>query len=511
MKKKTIKIFDTTLRDGEQSPGASMNIDEKLRVAKQLEKLNVDIIEAGFPIASEGDFEAVRRIAKAVNGCEVAGLARANEKDIDRAWEALKDAKKPRIHTFIATSDIHLKYKLRKSREEVLEAAVKAVKHACKYTENVEFSAEDAVRSDPEYLAKVVQAVIAAGAKTVNIPDTVGYAIPSEFGSLIKYLKENVPNIGKAVISVHCHNDLGLAVANSIAAIQNGAGQVECTINGIGERAGNAALEEIVMTMKTRKDLLGFETRIVTEQFFSTSRLVSQITGIVVQPNKAVVGANAFAHEAGIHQDGMLKEKATYEIMTPESVGVSQSAIVLGKHSGRHAFKARLKELGYDLSENDIEMAFERFKKLADQKKEIFDEDLDAIVADEVLRIPDKYKLIYLNVSSGSVTVPTATVELEADGKNVLKAGFGVGPVDAVFKTIATITKTKSKLLRYSVDAITGGTDAQGGVTVRLEEGGKTVIGQGAHTDIIVASAKAYINALNKLEYRKKRTWTDLP
>ena len=511
MKKKFIKIFDTTLRDGEQSPGASMNIDEKVRVAKQLEKLGVDVIEAGFPIASEGDFEAVRRIAKAVTRCEVAGLARANEKDIDRAWEALKQARKPRIHTFIATSDIHLKFKLKKSREEVLEAAVKAVKHACKYTENVEFSAEDAVRSDPAYLAKVVAAVISAGAKTVNIPDTVGYAIPSEFGNLIKYLKKNVPNIGKTVISVHCHNDLGLAVANSLAAIQNGAGQVECTINGIGERAGNASLEEIVMALKTRKALFGFDTDIVTEQLYSTSRLVSHITGIVVQPNKAVVGANAFAHEAGIHQDGMLKEKATYEIMTPESVGVSQSAIVLGKHSGRHAFKARLKELGYDLSEKDSELAFERFKKLADQKKEIFDEDLDAIVADEVLRIPDKYKLIYLNVSSGSVTVPTATVELEADGKNVLKAGFGVGPVDAVFKTIATITKTKSKLLRYSVDAITGGTDAQGGVTVRLEEGGKTAIGQGTDTDIIVASAKAYINALNKLEYRKKKTWTDLP
>ena len=511
MKKKFIKIFDTTLRDGEQSPGASMNIDEKVRVAKQLEKLGVDVIEAGFPIASEGDFEAVRRIAKAVTRCEVAGLARANEKDIDRAWEALKQARKPRIHTFIATSDIHLKFKLKKSREEVLEAAVKAVKHACKYTENVEFSAEDAVRSDPAYLAKVVAAVISAGAKTVNIPDTVGYAIPSEFGNLIKYLKKNVPNIGKTVISVHCHNDLGLAVANSLAAIQNGAGQVECTINGIGERAGNASLEEIVMALKTRKALFGFDTDIVTEQLYSTSRLVSHITGIVVQPNKAVVGANAFAHEAGIHQDGMLKEKATYEIMTPESVGVSQSAIVLGKHSGRHAFKARLKELGYDLSEKDSELAFERFKKLADQKKEIFDEDLDAIVADEVLRIPDKYKLIYLNVSSGSVTVPTATVELEADGKNVLKAGFGVGPVDAVFKTIATITKTKSKLLRYSVDAITGGTDAQGGVTVRLEEGGKTAIGQGTDTDIIVASAKAYINALTKLGNRKKKTWTDLP
>jgi 2-isopropylmalate synthase len=510
-RKKIIKIFDTTLRDGEQSPGASMNIDEKLRVAKQIEKLNVDIIEAGFPIASEGDFEAVKRIAKTIKGCEIAGLARANEKDIDRAWEALKYSKKPRIHTFIATSDIHLKYKLRKSREEVLDTAVKAVRHACGYTENVEFSAEDAVRSDLSYLAKVVRAVIDAGAKTVNIPDTVGYAIPSEFGSIIRYLKENVPNIEKAVISVHCHNDLGLAVANSLAAIQNGAGQIECTINGIGERAGNAALEEIVMALKTRKELLGYDTNIVTEQLYSTSRLVSHITGIVVQPNKAIVGANAFAHEAGIHQAGVLRERMTYEIMTPESVGVAQSAIVLGKHSGRHAFKARLKELGYELSEDDIEKAFERFKKLADQKKEIFDEDLDAIVGDEVLRIPDKYKLIYLNVSSGSVTVPTATVELEVEGKKVLKAGFGVGPVDAVFKTIAVITKTKSKLLRYSVDAITGGTDAQGEVTVRLEEDGKTVIGRGAHTDIIVASARAYINALNKLEYRKKRTWTDLP
>src|SRR4030067_1335290 len=317
MKKKFIKIFDTTLRDGEQSPGASMNIDDEVRVAKQLEKLGVDVIEAGFPIASEGDFEAVRRIAKAVTRCEVAGLARANEKDIDRAWEALKQARKPRIHTFIATSDIHLKFKLKKSREEVLEAAVKAVKHACKYTENVEFSAEDAVRSDPAYLAKVVAAVISAGAKTVNIPDTVGYAIPSEFGNLIKYLKKNVPNIGKTVISVHCHNDLGLAVANSLAAIQNGAGQVECTINRVGERAGNASLEEIVLALKTRKALFGFDTDIVTERLYSTSRLVSHITGIVVQPNKAVVGANAFAHEAGIHQDGMLKEKATYEIMTP--------------------------------------------------------------------------------------------------------------------------------------------------------------------------------------------------
>lgn len=509
--KNRIVVFDTTLRDGEQSPGASMNVDEKIRVANQLEKLKVDVIEAGFPIASDGDFDAVRKVAKAVKECEVAGLARANRKDIDRAWEALKVAVNPRIHTFLATSDIHLKYKLKKSREDVLEAAVAAVKHARSYTRNVEFSAEDAVRSDVDYLCRVVEAVVKAGAVTVNIPDTVGYAIPSEFGRLIRTIREKVPNIDETVISVHCHNDLGLAVANSLAAIENGAGQVECTINGIGERAGNASLEEIVMAIRTRGDLLHYETGIDTENIYPTSRLVTQITGMIVQPNKAIVGANAFAHEAGIHQDGVLKEKSTYEIMTPESVGVSHNLLILGKHSGRHAFKERIKELGYNLDDKNLEKAFVRFKSLADKKKEIFDEDLDAIIADEIIRIPDKFKLVYLNVSSGTVTVPTATVQMEVDGKMKQEAGFGVGPVDAVYETIAKITKTKSKLLRYSVSSITSGMDAQGEVTVRVEEDGKSVIGQGAHTDIIVASAKAYINAMNKLEYIKKKTLTDLP
>ncbi len=503
--KEMIKIFDTTLRDGEQSPGASMNIEEKLRVAKQLQRLNVDVIEAGFPVASEGDFEAVRSIAESIKGVEIAALARANLKDIDRAWEALRDAKTPRIHTFIATSDIHLKFKLRLSRDEVLKKVVESVRHAKSYTDNVEFSAEDAVRSDRAFLSDVVEAAIEAGATTVNIPDTVGYSIPAEFGDLIRYLKENVRNIDNATISVHCHNDLGLAVANSLAAIQAGARQVECTINGIGERAGNASLEEIVMILRTRKDLFNYDTRVRSKYLYPSSRLITHITGMVVQPNKAIVGANAFAHEAGIHQDGVLKEKATYEIMTPESVGISKSTLVLGKHSGRHAFRDKLKELGYELTEDKLNKAFERFKQLADKKKEVFDEDIDAIVADEILRIPDRYKLVYVNVVSGTVTVPTATVQLEMDGKLILDSGFGVGPVDSVYQTIAKMTKTKSKLLRYSVNAITGGTDAQGEVTVRLEEKGHMVIGQGAHTDVIVASAKAFINALNKLEYKKKR------
>ncbi|MBE9536272.1 MAG: 2-isopropylmalate synthase [Proteobacteria bacterium] len=509
--KKNIKIFDTTMRDGEQSPGASMNMDEKVRVAHELEKLKVDIMEAGFPIASEGDFEAVRKVAKAVKDAQVAGLARANMKDIDRAWEALKYGACPRIHTFIATSDIHLKHKLKKSRDEVVEAAVAAVKHARKYTDNVEFSAEDAVRSDLDYLCRVVEAVIAAGAKTVNIPDTVGYAIPSEFGKLIATLHSRVPNIDEAVISVHCHNDLGLAVANSIAAIENGAGQVECTVNGIGERAGNASLEEIVMAIRTRGDILGYTTGIETEHLYPASRLITHITGMVVQPNKAIVGANAFAHEAGIHQDGVLKEKSTYEIMTPESVGVSHNLLVLGKHSGRHAFRERIKELGYELSDENIEKAFVRFKSLADKKKEIFDEDLDAIIADEIIRIEEKYKLLSLNVNSGTISDPTATVHMEINGLAKEDSGTGVGPVDAAYEAIARMTETKSKLVRYSVSSITSGMDAQGEVTVRVEEAGKTVLGQGAHTDIIVASAKAYINALNKLEYRKQKVWSDLP
>lgn len=501
-----VSIFDTTLRDGEQSPGASMNVEEKLIIARQLARLDVDIIEAGFAISSPGDFEAVKRIGREIEGPVICSLARAKPEDIDRAWEALKDAARPRIHTFISTSDIHLKHQFRMTREEAKKRAVEMVARAEGYVDDVEFSPMDASRSDREYLYEVLEAVIDAGATTVNIPDTVGYSIPSEFGALIKGIKENVSNIKKAVISVHCHNDLGLAVANSLAAIMNGARQVECTINGIGERAGNASLEEIVMILRTRKDILNIDTKIITEHIYPTSRLISSITGIMVQPNKAIVGDNAFAHESGIHQDGLLKEKTTYEIMSPESIGLTQSTLVMGKHSGRHAFKARLKELGYEMSDENLNKAFERFKILADQKKEVFDEDIEAIVADEVLRIeiPDRFKLDKLNVVSGTESTPTATVEMYIDGRHVKEAGFGDGPVDAAYKTIAKMTKTKSKLLRYSVNAITGGTDAQGDVTVRLQENDIIVLGQGAHTDIIVASAKAYINALNKLEYKKR-------
>lgn len=501
-----VSIFDTTLRDGEQSPGASMNVEEKLIIARQLAKLNVDIIEAGFAISSPGDFEAVQRIGREVEGPVVCSLARAKHEDIDRAWEALKDAARPRIHTFISTSDIHLKHQFRMTRAEAKKRAVEMVARAEGYVDDVEFSPMDASRSDREYLYEVVEAVIDAGATTINIPDTVGYSIPSEFGALIKGIKENVSNIKKAVISVHCHNDLGLAVANSLAAVMNGARQVECTINGIGERAGNASMEEIVMILRTRKDILNVDTKIITEHIYPTSRLISSITGMMVQPNKAIVGDNAFAHESGIHQDGLLKEKTTYEIMSPESIGLAQSTLVMGKHSGRHAFKARLKELGYELSDENLNKAFERFKMLADQKKEVFDEDIEAIVADEVLRIeiPDRFKLDRLNVVSGTESTPTATLEMHIDGRQVKEEGVGDGPVDAAYKIIAKMTKTKSKLLRYSVNAITGGTDAQGEVTVRLQEGNHIVLGQGAHTDIIVASAKAYINALNKLEYKKK-------
>ena len=501
-----VKIFDTTLRDGEQSPGASMNVEEKLIIARQLARLGVDIIEAGFAISSPGDFEAVKRIGSEVEGPVICSLARAKPEDIDRAWEALKDAARPRIHTFISTSDIHLKHQFRLTRGEAKKRAVEMVRRAEGYVDDVEFSPMDASRSDREYLYEVIEAVIDAGATTVNIPDTVGYSIPSEFGALIKGIKENVSNIKKAVISVHCHNDLGLAVANSLAAVMNGARQVECTINGIGERAGNASLEEIVMILRTRKDILNIDTRIVTEHIYPTSRLISSITGIMVQPNKAIVGDNAFAHESGIHQDGLLKEKTTYEIMRPESIGLAKSTLVMGKHSGRHAFKIRLKELGYELSDENLNKAFERFKTLADQKKEVFDEDIEAIVADEVLRIeiPERFRLATLNVVSGTESTPSATVEMSLDGKQVKESGTGDGPVDAVYKTIAKMTKTKSKLLRYSVNAITGGTDAQGEVTVRLQENDHIVLGQGAHTDIIVASAKAYINALNKLEYKKK-------
>ncbi|NOY12862.1 MAG: 2-isopropylmalate synthase [Deltaproteobacteria bacterium] len=499
--KERIIIFDTTLRDGEQSPGASMNIEEKLRIAHQLERLNVDVIEAGFPIASDGDFAAVKKIAQTIEGPQIAGLSRAGNMDIDRAWEALKYAgERGRIHTFIATSDIHMQHKLKMSEQQVIDTAVAAVKRAAGYTPNVEFSAEDAARTRLPFLAQVIEAVIEAGATTVNIPDTVGYTIPSEFTEIISYLKQHVSNIDQAIISIHCHNDLGLAVANSLAAVQAGARQVECTINGIGERAGNCSLEEVVMSLRTRHDILPYGTDIVTEQITPSSKLLTTITGIHVQQNKAIVGANAFAHEAGIHQHGVMMNKETYEIMTPESVGLNANKLVLGKHSGRHAFIDRLKELGYDLTKEENEKAFVRFKSLADMKKEIFDEDLDAIVADEVLRVTETYKLLQMSVSSGSFTAPTATVEMEVEGEVKKTAVMGDGPVDAAFKAIKQLTGSEAPLLNFSVGAITGGTDAQGECTVRLKsQTGREVLGQGAHPDIIVASAKAYINALNKI------------
>ncbi len=497
-------IFDTTLRDGEQSPGASMNPDEKIRIARQLEKLGVDIIEAGFPVASEGDFASVRQIAREIRGCGIAALARANTADIDRAWEAVAEAASPRIHTFISSSDIHLRHQLHKSREQVLREAIAAVAHARNYTQNVEFSPMDATRSDRDYLCAMVEAVIAAGATTVNIPDTVGYAVPDEFGDLIATLFRRVKNIRRAVISVHCHNDLGLATANALAALRNGARQVECTINGIGERAGNSAMEEVVMAIKTRKDLFDLWTGIRTEYIHQTSRLLTQITGIHVQPNKAIVGANAFAHESGIHQDGLIKEKITYEIMTPQSVGISDTHIVLGKHSGSHAIADRLRALGYALEDDQIQRVFVRFKELADVKKEVFDEDLESIVYEEASRSEEKYRFVYLNIVSGSQAVPTATMQMEVDGKMVQEAGFGVGPVDAIFTAIRKITKTDYPLLKYAVNAVTGGTDAQGEAMVQLKFNGRSAVGRGAHPDVLVASAKAYINALNRLEWLRK-------
>jgi len=500
---RVIKIFDTTLRDGEQSPGASMNVDEKIQLAKQLVRLGVDIIEAGFPIASPGDFEAVKKIANEVRGAVIAGLARAREEDIRRAFEAVKDAPQRRIHTFHSTSDIHLKYQFRVSREEALKRSVEMVKLARSLVEDVEFSPMDATRTELPYLLDVVLAVIEAGASTVNIPDTVGYTTPTEFGSMIGAIRERIGD--RAIISVHCHNDLGLAVANSLAAIMNGAGQVECTVNGIGERAGNCSMEEVVMNLKTRKDFYGATTNINTLEIIRTSRLLTRITGIPVQPNKAIVGANAFAHESGIHQDGLLKEKMTYEIMRPEDIGLKQTELVLGKHSGRHAFKERLRELGYELSDEEIETAFLKFKHLADQKKDIFDDDIATLVSEEVSKIPETYSLADLSISSGISVKPTATLRLKVHGRTVENVAHGDGPVDAVYRAIAAITETKSNLLKFEVKSITGGTDALGEVLVSLEEDGVKVRGQGADTDIIIAAAKAYINALNKLAVRRKQ------
>ncbi len=507
MAEEKIIIFDTTLRDGEQSPGASMTVDEKLRIAKQLERLRVDVIEAGFPMASQGDFEAVQKVAAAVKECSVAGLARATRMDIDRAWEALSGAVDPRIHTFIATSPIHMRHKLNMQPDQVVEAAVDAVRHARKYTRNVEWSAEDAGRTEIDFLCRIVEAVIAAGATTVNIPDTVGYTLPHEFGLRIRTLIERVANIDRAVISVHCHNDLGLAVANSLSAVLHGARQVECTINGLGERAGNAALEEVVMAIRTRRDLLPFQVGVVTTEISRTSKLVSAVTGFPVQPNKAIVGANAFAHEAGIHQDGVLKEATTYEIMTPDSVGLTANRMILGKLSGRHAFRDRLEMLGYDLSPDHLERAFRRFKEVADKKQELFDADLEALVDDEVMRETEHYRLIRLHVASGTQDTPVAAVEMDVQGERRRGASWGAGPVDAVFQAIAQIVPEMKEvgLQLYQVHAITGGTDAQGEVTVRLERGDRVAQGQGADSDVIVASAKALINALNKLVHKRGR------
>jgi len=502
--KDQVIVFDTTLRDGEQSPGATMNAAEKMRLATQLEKLGVDAMEAGFPAASPGDFEAVELIAGKIRNTQVTALARASKEDIDRAWGAIKEAAHPRIHTFIATSDIHLEHKLKMTRDQVINKAVDAVRYARTLTGNVEFSAEDGSRSDPDFLCRVFEAAIEAGATTVNLPDTVGYAMPDEFTQLISYIRQHTPNIHRVVLSIHCHNDLGLATANTLAGLKAGARQVEVTINGIGERAGNTSLEEVVMGLYTRNDLLGLNTNINMPEIHSTSRLVSMVTGIVVQPNKAVVGANAFAHEAGIHQDGVLKNPMTYEIMKPETIGLARNRLVLGKHSGRHAFKQKLQELGYDLSNGELNKLFDKFKGLADKRKEILDEDIEVLVAEEILRVPDVYQLDYLNVVSGNVAVPTATVKLKIQGSETLSAGFGIGPIDATFNTISKMVGSQAKLLRFSVNAISGGMDAQGEVTVRLKENGLVALGKGADPDIITASAKAYINGLNRLEYMKR-------
>ncbi|MBW2561523.1 MAG: 2-isopropylmalate synthase [Deltaproteobacteria bacterium] len=467
-------IFDTTLRDGEQAPGFSMNPGEKLRFAKQLERLGVDIIEAGFPIASDGDFESVRQIAGEIKKSQVAGLCRTSLGDIDRAWDAIKEAALPRIHTFISTSDIHLNHMLKMTKAQVLKEACIGVRHACSLTPNVEFSAQDATRTDRKYLSEIVEAVIDAGATTVNIPDTVGYAMPEEYGEMIAYLFETVPNIHKAVISVHTHDDLGVAVATSLAGLKAGARQVECAINGIGERAGNASLEEVVMALETRRDILGLRTGINTKHIYPTSRLLAEITGVEVQPNKAIVGANAFAHESGIHQDGLIKEKITYEIMTPEKVGVSETNIVLGKHSGRAAIRDRLKKMGFDLAKEEVDTVF--------------------------IRRAEKYKLLYLNVVSGNAAIPTATVQMEINGEIMQEAYFGVGPVDATFATIRKITDTNHRLVKYLVHAVTEGTDAQGVVTVQLRHKKRIISGRGSDPDVLVASAKAYINALNRIE-----------
>jgi 2-isopropylmalate synthase len=508
MVKDHLVIFDTTMRDGEQSPGASMTKEEKIRIGRQLERMKVDVIEAGFPAASDGDFAAVQAVARAVKDSTVCGLARANENDIRRCGEAVRVAARPRVHTFIATSPIHMEKKLRMEPSQVIDQAVRAIRWAREYTDNIEFSPEDAGRSDIDFLCRILEQVIKAGATTINVPDTVGYTLPETFGSLIRSLRERVPNSDKVVWSVHCHNDLGLAVANSLSAVLNGARQVECTINGLGERAGNAALEEIVMAVRTRQDMFPCETGIDTTQIVPASRLVAGITGFPVQPNKAIVGANAFAHESGIHQDGVLKNRETYEIMRAQDVGWNANRLVLGKHSGRNAFKTRLVELGIDVgSEEALNAAFKRFKDLADKKHEIFDEDLHALISESEHDgvVKEHFRLVSLLAHSETGEAPFARLVMAEDGREVHAEAKGSGPVDASFKAIETVASSGAELLLYSVNSITTGTDAQGEVTVRLSKGGRIVNGQGADTDIVVASAKAYIDALNKLQYRSER------
>lgn len=501
-----VKIFDTTLRDGEQSPGASMTLEEKLQVAELLEEMGVDIIEAGFPIASNGDFEAVQEVAKLVKNAVVCGLARSGPKDINRAGEALKIAKRPRIHTFISTSPVHMKHKLQMEPEQVLDAVVASVTLARSFTDDVEWSPEDATRTDRDFLCRTVEAAIKAGATTINIPDTVGYTVPEEYAGILQMLLDRVPGMDKVTISTHCHNDLGMAVVNSIAGVKAGARQVECTINGLGERAGNAAMEEIVMALKTRNDILPFETGIDATLIARASKLVSNVTGFPVQYNKAIVGKNAFAHESGIHQDGMLKNNQTYEIMMPESVGIAETSLVMGKHSGRHAFREKLTTLGYSLGPNAIEDAFVRFKDLADKKKHVFDEDIVALVDDEVFRAHDRISVKNLKVVAGTEGPQLADLTLDVDGEEKSFSATGDGPVDAVFNAIKEICGHTAHLLLYQVHAVTQGTDAQAEVSVRLEEDGKTVVGRGADTDTLVASARAYVNALNKLNVKRLKT-----
>lgn len=495
-----IQIFDTTLRDGEQSPGASLNVEEKIEIARQLERLGVDVIEAGFPVSSPGDFQAVQAISRAIKNCTVCGLTRAVPKDIEVAGAALKEAVHPRIHTGLGVSDSHLQHKLKMTREQAMERGVAAVKIARNYVAEVEYFLEDSGRADKDYLCQVIEAVIKAGATVINIPDTTGYTIPDEYGALIKYVMERVPNIDQAIVSVHCHNDLGMATANSLAGVIAGARQVECTINGIGERAGNTSLEEIVMALKVRRDVLDCETGIITRELYKTSRMVSTATGILVQPNKAIVGANAFAHSSGIHQDGVLKERTTYEIIDPADVGILESKIILTARSGRAALKHRLGELGHTYNEEQIDKIYTRFLDIADRKKQVYDEDLEAIAGDETSSVPVTYELLHVQVSCGDKMIPTATISIrDAQGRELIDSCHGTGPVDAVYRTINRIVNIENELIEFSIQAITEGIDALADVTIRVRRGNDIYTGRGAHTDIVVASGKAYVHALNKL------------